>query len=172
MPPEIDRLLNHSDLSGLMQAIAEYLNCDRCFCYLRNPQTHLGRVPFCWTRTDQIPVVYDEDWKPEPESLRDEDPMFAAALETKPSIFVEDVNTTSAEILNAKFEQENFGHRALIHGHLCYNNQLWGVLQPCNMTQPHAWTAEERSTFTELIERITPIAVAYIKHQTEYPPQE
>lgn len=173
MPPEIANLLNYDrDLAKLMQAIAEYLNCDRCFIYLRNPSTRFGRVPFCWTRNDQIPIVYDEDWKPEPESLPDEDPMFAAALATKPSIFVEDVTTASPDILNADFEQENFGHRALIHGHLCFEDQLWGVLQPCLMTQPRCWTEEERSSFTEIIERITPIAVAYIKHQTEYPPQE
>jgi GAF domain-containing protein len=172
MPPEIDQLLNQGDLSELMRAIAVYLNCDRCFFYLRNPQTGLGRVPFCWMRNPQIPVVYDEDWKPEPQSLPDEDPMFAAALATKPSIFVEDVQTESAEVLNANFERENFGHRALIHGHICHKNQLWGVLQPCMMYQPRPWTETERETFTEIIHRITPIAVAYIKQQSEYPPQE
>lgn len=172
MPPEIDQLLSQGDLSELMRAIAEYFNCDRCFFYLRNPQTRLGRVPFCWTRNSQIPIVYDEDWKPEPQSLPDEDPMFAAALSTKPSIFVEDVQTASANVLNAKFERENFGHRALIHGHVCYDNQLWGVLQPCMMHRPRAWTEAEQETFTELIQRITPIAVAYIKQQSEYPPEE
>jgi GAF domain-containing protein len=151
----------------LMQAIAEYLKCDRCFLYLRNPYTRLGRVPFCWTRSDEIPTVYDEDWKPEPESLPDEDPMFAAALATKPSIFVEDVTNASSDVLNAEFERENFGHRALIHGHICFENHLWGVLQPCLMNQPRPWTEEERLMFTEIIERITPITVAYIKHEQD-----
>ncbi|MBD1859034.1 MULTISPECIES: GAF domain-containing protein [Leptolyngbya] len=172
MPPEIDQLLSQGDLSELMRAIAEYFNCDRCFFYLRNPQTRLGRVPFCWTRNSQIPIVYDEDWKPEPQSLPDEDPMFAAALSTKPSIFVEDVQTASAQVLNADFERENFGHRALIHGHICDDNQLWGVLQPCMMHRPRPWTAAEREIFTELIQRITPIAVAYIRQHSEYPPEE
>lgn len=173
MPPEIADLLNSDrDLPQLMQAIAEYLKCDRCFLYLRHPETRLGRVPFCWTRNERIPRVYDEEWKPEPESLPDEDPMFAAALATKPSIFVEDVTTASADILNAEFEQKNFAHRALIHGHLCFENQLWGVLQPCLMNQPRHWTAQEQAILTEIIQRITPIAVTYIKHHTEYPPLE
>ena len=175
MPPEIAELLQtHSVhvLPDLMSAIAYYLKCDRCFLYLRDPQTRLGRVPFCWTRRPDIPTVYDEAWQPEPESLSDEDPMFAAALATKPSIFVEDVTTASADVLNAEFERENFGHRALIHGHLCHNDQLWGVLQPCLMNEPRHWTAAERSTFRQIVERITPIAVDFIEQQAKNPPEE
>lgn len=175
MPPEISELLKTNSahaLPELMEAIAQYLNSDRCFLYLRDPHTRLGRVPFCWTRTPEVPTVYDEAWKPEPESLPDEDPMFAAALATQPSIFVEDVQTASSDVLNAKFEQENFGHRALIHGHLCHDNQLWGVLQPCMMTQPRSWTAEERSIFNQIVEKITPIAVQYIEQQSKNPPEE
>ena len=175
MPPEIEKLLHTKSvhaLPELMKAIAEYLNSDRCFLYLRDPQTRLGRVPFCWTRNPNVPAVYDDNWKPEPESLADEDPMFAAALATKPSIFVEDVETASPEVLNSTFERENFGHRALIHGHLCSDHQLWGVLQPCLMNQPRHWTAEERSTFSQIVQQITPIAVDYIKQQVRNPPEE
>lgn len=175
MPPEIAELLqtNSADaLPALMEAIAQYLNSDRCFVYLRDPQTRLGRVPFCWTRNSEVPTVYDEDWKPEPELLADEDPMFAAALATKPSIFVEDVTTASPEVLNAEFERENFGHRALIHGHLCHDHQLWGVLQPCLMSEPRHWTDEERSTFGEMIEKITPIVVQYVEQHRKNPSEE
>jgi GAF domain-containing protein len=175
MPPEIAELLKTDSahaLPELMQAIAEYLKSDRCFLYLRDPHTKLGRVPFCWTRSDDVPTVYDEDWKPEPASLPDEDPMFAAALATKPSIFVEDVTTASSDVLNAEFERENFGHRALIHGHLCHENQLWGVLQPCLMNESRHWTEEERSTFSQIVEEITPIAVRYVEQSSKNPPQE
>ncbi|HTL90501.1 MAG TPA: GAF domain-containing protein [Leptolyngbya sp.] len=175
MPPEIDQLLETQSvhaLPELMRAIADYLNSDRCFLYLRDPNTRLGRVPFCWTRSSDIPTVYDENWKPEPESLPDEDPMFAAALMTQPSIFVEDVETAGSEVLNSEFERENFGHRALIHGHVCYNNQLWGVLQPCMMNQPRHWTAEARSTFNQIVQKITPIVVQYVEQQDKNPPQE
>ncbi|KAM3111235.1 GAF domain-containing protein [Phormidesmis sp. 146-33] len=150
-------------LSALMPAVGEFLQVDRCFFYLRNPQTQMGRVPFCWTRDSSVPTVYDEDWKPEPDSLPDEDPMFAAALKIEPSIFVEDVEATSPEILNAQFEKENFGHRALIHGHVCQHGQLWGVLQPCVFGCSRIWTQDEQSLVNQLIQEITPTAVAYIK---------
>lgn len=146
----------------LMPAIAQWLECDRCFLYLRDPQTRLGRVPFCWTRNAQIPTVYDADWKPEPPSLPDEDPMFAAALRTEASIFVEDVETANPEVLNAQFERENFGHRALIHAHLCQDHQLWGVLQPCIMQKSRFWDATEKDAIHELIPQLMPFAVQYV----------
>ena len=100
------------------------------FLYLRDPETSIGRVEFCWIRDLSIPKIYDADWKREPEFLADRDPMFAAALRTESSVFVEDVKTENSNILNQEFEETSFGHRALIHAHLCQSNQLWGVLQP------------------------------------------
>lgn len=172
LPPKIAEVLKtHQSpealFEQLMPAIAEFLKSDRCFLYLRNPKTRLGRVLFCWTRNADIPTVYDEDWKPEPEGLEDDDPMFAAALQCQPSIFVADVITASPEILNAEFERENFGHRALIHGHLCQNHQLWGVLQPCFMHEPRHWTPEEKAVIVRIIEQITPIAVHYVEQNTK-----
>jgi len=149
--------------NALIPALGDYLACDRCFLYLREPNTRLGRVPFCWVRHADIPTVYDEDWKLEPPSLPDHDPMFAAALRTEPSIVVDDVETASANTLNKQFEQENFGHRALIHAHLCYEGQLWGVLQPSVFGQPRHWTQVEQATIEQVVQAITPIAVAYVK---------
>lgn len=174
MPPELSEILDAEQspeelFTALMGAIAEFLHCDRCFLYLRDPETRLGRVPFCWTRHADVPVVYDEDWKLEPENLGDDDPMFAAALDCKPSIFVEDVTTESPDILNAEFERENFGHRALIHGHLCQNHQLWGVLQPCMMNEPRHWTIEEQAIFVQIIERVTAITVTYVEQNKKSP---
>ncbi len=149
--------------SELMPAVAEALECDRTFLYLRYPDTRLGKVPFCWCRSADIPTVLDVDWKPEPKSLPDENPMFAAALRTAPSIFVEDVETASPDVLNKDFEQKNFGHRALIHAHICHDGQLWGVLQPSMFGKPRVWTDEERSLITTVVEKITPLAVSYVK---------
>lgn len=150
---------------ALMSALGDFLQCDRCFLYLRHPQTRLGRVPFCWVRHSAIPTVYDPDWKPEPESLPDEDPMFAAALATQPSIFIEDVEAASPEVLNTQFERENFGHRALIHAHLCHAGDLWGVLQPCVFDRPRIWTAAERQVMEEVVQAITPISVSYVQQE-------
>jgi GAF domain-containing protein len=149
--------------SKLLPALGEFLQCDRCFLYLHNPQTNLGRVAFCWVRTPDVPTVYNEDWEAQPPSLPDEDPMFAAALRAEPSIFVEDVETADSQVLNRQFEQENFGHRALIHAHIRQNNQLWGILQPCVFGHPRIWTEYERVVINNLVQKITPFAVSYVK---------
>lgn len=147
---------------ALMPAVGEFLNCDRCFLYLRDPKTRLGRVPFFWLRDFTIPRVYDESWKPEPPSLVSQDPMFAAALRMEPSIFVEDIETADAKILNQQFEAQSFGHRALIHAHLCQDNQLWGILQPCIFANARSWTQAERQVMNQITQIITPIAVEYV----------
>ncbi len=149
--------------TALMPALGESLDCDRCFLYLRDPQTQMGRVPFCWIRNDSVPRVYDRDWKVEPESLPLEDPMFAAALRTSPSITVNDVETASPEVLNRQFEQESFGHRALIHAHLCHDNLLWGVLQPCVFNSPKHWSDQEQQLVDRVASLITPYAIRYVK---------
>lgn len=149
--------------SALLPALVEVLQCDRCFLYLRNPHTKIGKIPFCWRRSDEYPDVTDADWKPEPESLPQEDPLFAAALRTDPSIFVEDVETASPEVVNRDFEHENFGHRALVHSHLCQDGFLWGVLQPCVFGQPRVWTEFDHFVIARVEKEITSLAVAYVK---------
>jgi hypothetical protein len=62
--------------------------------------------------------VLDPNWNPKPDSLAQENPLFAAALRAEPSIFVEDVETADPRVVNRSFEQENFGHWALNHAHL------------------------------------------------------
>jgi GAF domain-containing protein len=168
LPATISQILTQADrnpelvLAKLVTAVGEYLAVDRCFIYVRDPQTSWGGVPFCWRRTEDIPEVYNEHWQLEPESLANEDPMFAAALRTDPSIFVEDVQASDARILNRQFEAENFGHRALIHAHLCHDGRLWGVLQPCVFDRPRRWTPAERATIDRLVTEITPLVVRYV----------
>lgn len=149
--------------SALLPALVEVLQCDRCFLYLRNPHTKVGKIPFCWRRSDQYPDVTNSDWKKEPDSLPNEDPLFAAALRTAPSIFVEDVETASPDVVNREFERKNFGHRALVHSHLCQDGLLWGVLQPCVFEQPRVWTEFDRFVIAQVEKRIVPLAVAYVK---------
>ncbi len=149
--------------SALLPALGEVLQCDRCFLYLRDPHTKIGKVPYCWRRSDEYPDVHDADWKAEPQSLPNEDPLFAAALRTEASIFVDDVETASPEVVNRDFEQKTFGHRALIHAHLCQDSLLWGILQPSVFGQPRAWTEFDRSIIAQVEKKITPLAVAYVK---------
>jgi GAF domain-containing protein len=149
--------------SALLPALCEILECDRCFLYLRNPHNNIGKIAYCWLRSPQYPDVSDSEWKEEPESLPKEDPLFAAALRTEPSIFVEDVETASPEVVNLAFERENFGHRALVHAHLGQDGVLWGILQPCVFGKPRLWNEFDHFVITQVTEKITPLAIAYVK---------
>lgn len=91
-----------------------------------------------------------------------EDPLFAAALRTDASIFVEDVETADLAVVNLAFEQKSFGHRALIHSHLCHDGQLWGVLQPCIFGRPRVWTEFDRSVIAGVERQLTPLVVTFV----------
>jgi GAF domain-containing protein len=155
-------------LERLLPWLGEQLQCDRVFLYVRSPQTQLGRVPFCWVRQPEIPRVYDPDWKYEPADLPQQDPMFAAALDAHPSLFIEDVETADPSQVNREFEQQNFNHRALIHGHLCIEQKLWGVLQPCVFDHPRQWTDHDRQLIELVVGWLAPLAGEYV---TCYAPQ-
>ncbi len=148
---------------ALLPTLGEVLQCDRCFLYLRNPQTHIGKVAFCWRRKPEFLDVTDPDWKLEPDSLPQEDPLFAAALRTAPSVFVEDVETASPDVVNVEFERKYLKHRALVHAHICTGGQLWGILQPSVFDHPRVWTDFDRATIQQLAEQLTPEIVAFVK---------
>lgn len=167
LPPSIaqvfaDHKAPETFFTALMPVVGKFLNCDRCFLYLRDPETGLGRVPFFWLRDASIPKIYDEHWKSEPAFLVSEDPMFAAALRLEPSIFINDIETADVKILSKQFEKKSFGHRSLIHAHLCKDNRLWGILQPCIFNNPRDWTNTERQVINHITVMITPIAVEYV----------
>ncbi|ARV60050.1 GAF domain-containing protein [Nostocales cyanobacterium HT-58-2] len=168
LPEAIQNILDTNSepdaiFAALLPALGEVLQCDRTFLYLRNPHTKLGRVPYCWRRTQEISEVLDPDWKPEPESLPEEDPLFAAALRTDPSVYVEDVETASPEVVNREFEQSHFGHRALIHSHLVWEGQLWGILQPCVFGNQRVWSEFDHTVISQVEAKIAPLAAAYVK---------
>ncbi|MCL1463962.1 GAF domain-containing protein [Argonema galeatum] len=168
LPTVLEKILSDSStpdavFSALLPALGEVLKCDRIFLYLYNPQKQLGKVAYCWRRSPEYPDVTEFNWKKEPASLPLEDPLFAAALRTEPSVFVEDVETASPKVVNKDFEQKNFGHRALVHAHLCQDGLLWGILQPCVFGQPRVWTEFDRFVIATITEKIAPLAVTYIK---------
>ncbi|PSB02935.1 GAF domain-containing protein [Merismopedia glauca] len=150
-------------LLALMPEIVKSLECDRCFLYVRDPQSRLGKAAFCYCRDSTIPDVTGSEWKPESTSIEQQDPMFAAALNCQPSIFVEDIETADAQVVNRLFEQQEFGHRALIHAHLCHKNQLWGVLQPCVFSQPRIWSESDRQFITAIAHLAKPLVIEYVQ---------
>ncbi|NJR38834.1 MAG: GAF domain-containing protein [Leptolyngbyaceae cyanobacterium CSU_1_4] len=144
---------------ALLPAVCKVLQTDRCFLVIRQPSTRLSRV-FCWQRSPQFPDLTTHRWQPE-EPWENDDPMFAAALRAAPSIFVEDVETARATVLNLEFERVNFGHRALIHAHICQDGTLHGILQPCIFGQPRIWSETDRQIVARVIEQVKPLVVQY-----------
>lgn len=149
--------------ADLLPTLGSLLQCDRCFLYLRHPQTRLGKVVGCWRQSPDYPVVEDEDWKPEPDTLAQEDPLFAAALQTQPSVYVEDVETADPRVVNRDFEHKTFGHRALIHAHLCWDDQLWGILQPCVFDRPRSWIDFDRAILNYIEQELPTFVIDFVQ---------
>ena len=150
-------------LAEITQAIAIMLQVDRCFLYVRHPETRYGQAAFCYCRNPKVEDVSSNEWEEEkPESLEAKDPMFAAALNCKPSIYVEDVETADPEVVNRDFEAQEFGHRALIHGHLCQEGNLWGIWQPCVFDRPRHWTSGDKQIMETVVSNATPLVKQYV----------
>lgn len=169
----LEALCEHHSIKDTFQKalpeLGQRLQCDRVFLYVRSPHTQVGRVPFCWVRHDDVPKVYDPDWKYEPPSLPDRDPMFAAALQAQPSLFIDDVETASPKVVNREFEAETFGHRALIHAHLSIERKLWGILQACTFDQPREWSRSDRQLIEQAVGWLAPCAMEYVNRHAPTP---
>jgi GAF domain-containing protein len=172
LPEEIEKLLTSHQppeiiLEKLLPLVVKTLNADRCFIHVHNPAMGVGRIAFCWCKDTSIPYVLQDEWEPDSATLPQQDPLFAAALRTDPSIFVEDVNTAPPSVLNREFEDKTFGHRALIHAHLVQDGKLWGILQPAIFGQARQWSADDRKFIEQLVPRVSPVVKAYVE-QTRY----
>lgn len=145
---------------AMLPVLCDVLQADRCFIHVRNPYTRVYRS-FCWRRSLEFPDISTAGWEPEMQWEQD-DPMFAAALRTEPSIFVEDVEAASSTTLNREFERQHLGHRALIHAHITQDNLLWGILQPSVMAVSRQWNEVDRSTVLAVVEWLRPFVQAYV----------
>lgn len=145
--------------SAVIAALGQVLECDRCFLHVRHPETRMHRH-FCWRRRPDIPDT-THDWEPE-QPWEQEDPMFAAALRCVSPIYVEDVETASADVLNREFEHQ-LGHRALVHAHICDQEKLWGILQPAVFGKPRVWNGDDRTVIEGAIERLRSLVVGYVQ---------
>lgn len=149
-------------LNRVVQSVGLALNADRCFLYVRQPDQQHGRIAFQWRKDDTIPDVIQPDWQPDTIDLPQEDPLFRAAIELRPSVYVDDVETATPDVLNREFEHKTFGHRALIHAHIQQDGQLWGILQPCLFGQPRHWTGDEKAEIELILPRLQPLIAAYV----------
>lgn len=163
-PDSLDRIFTERDpqalFTTLLPALSDVLQTDRCFLLVRDPATRLHQN-LCWRRSLDLPDTSTNGWELEEEWER-EDPMFAAALRTDPSIFVEDIETASAKVLNVEFER-NMGHRALVHAHIAQDQQLWGILQPAVFGRSRVWSDFDRAVIGQTLEKLRPIVIGYVQ---------
>lgn len=150
-------------LGETVRLVGEALHADRCFLCIRNPATRQSRIAFVWRRDESVPDVRPEylEWVDET-PLPAQDPLYAAALAGRPSVYVADIQTAPPDVLNRDFEARTFGHRALIHAHVVENSELWGILQPCMFDSPRAWTSTDRAFIESLLPRLVPVIRAYV----------
>lgn len=139
--------------TALMPALCQLLNCDRCFLYIRQPQTGQGRITHCYSRSSEYPNLTGGEWIEEGD-VAAKDPLMAIAFRTPEAVFVEDIETAGAEVLNLDYEREGFGHRALIHAPIYYDGELYGILEPCVFGQPRAWTERDRQITALVQEKV------------------
>ncbi|GAA4414506.1 hypothetical protein GCM10023187_44090 [Nibrella viscosa] len=149
-------------LSQLIEQLGEILRTDRCFLYIREPAAGKGRIAFCWRRDTTIADVFQPEWQDET-GLPDSDPLFAAALAGKPSVYVDDVKMAEPDVLNREFEAQTFGHSALVHAHIVEDDTLWGILQPCMFGKPRHWTEQDRAFIEPLLPQLAPIIRDYVQ---------
>ncbi len=167
LPDAIDAIIIKSyapaeTLNEIVQTVGLALRADRCFLYVRQPDRQRGRIAFCWRKDDTIPDVIQPDWQADTTDLPKEDPLFRAAIEMRPSVYVSDVETATPDVLNREFEHETFGHRALIHAHVQQNDQLWGILQPAVFGEPRQWTSDEKVAIETLLPRLHPVIERFV----------
>ncbi|MBW4661999.1 MAG: GAF domain-containing protein [Drouetiella hepatica Uher 2000/2452] len=147
LPIALEEIFNQGNpdqiCTALMPALCQALNCDRCFLYLRHPQTGQGRITHCYSRSPDFPDLTGSTWIEEGD-VAAKDPLMAIAFRTSEAVFVEDIETAGAEVVNLTYEQEGFGHRALIHAPIYYEDQLYGILEPCVFGHPRIWTEDDR----------------------------
>lgn len=169
LPDALESLLGAPDQSpekvlyDVVRLVGEALHADRSFLCVRNPDTRRSRIAFVWRRDESVPDVRPEhrEWVDET-PLPTEDPLYAAALAGRPSVYVDDVQTAPPDVLNRAFEARTFGHRALAHAHVVENGVLWGILQPCVFGQPRRWSPAERAWLESLLSRLAPIIRAFV----------
>lgn len=150
-------------LNEAVRLVGEALHADRCFLCVRNPATRQSRIAFVWRRDETVPDVRPEhrEWVDET-PLPAEDPLYAAALAGRPSVYVNDVEAAPPGVLNRDFEARTFGHRALVHAHLVENGELWGILQPCVFGQPRTWTDADRFVIETVLPKLAPVVRAFV----------
>jgi len=149
----------------LMEHYGRAIGADRCLLFLYQPVAKLARCTHQWVaRPEWAFNRPDAGWAPmDQDQVASDDPMFAMALINPEALYIDDIEKADSALVNAPYEIENFQHRGLVHAPLMENGVLWGILEPCVIAGPRAWTQDDRAITAWVQERLTPLAIRYIR---------
>ncbi|KAE9366044.1 hypothetical protein N431DRAFT_430213 [Stipitochalara longipes BDJ] len=180
LPPDLEAVFtNHKHdpealIVAFMHPFCNHITANRIFMQPRNPETRVCKL-LRWRRYESIPwpaipkQVVDE-WFIE-DNWEDEDPLWRAALQLKPSIYVEDLEKSAEEgTLNLEFESKYMFHTAFVHGHAHFpplttageedeaekERKFYGSVQPAVFDGPRIWSEEVRELVERCLVRIAP----------------
>lgn len=172
LPAALEAALARTDdltaaFDDLMVALCDALSVDRCFLYLRDPDTGIGGVVACASVEDRWPDLRAAP-TPEAPDLAVADPLMGWAHRMPGAIYVADIETAGADILDVEFERSGFGHRALVHAPVVdpwpEGGRLLGILEPCVFDTPRLWSPADRALVAAVQGRLSPLAARAIAH--------
>lgn len=153
--PSVDAIF-----SELMAILCDVLSCDRCFLYIRDPETGQGKITHCYSVSPHYADLTGVSWI-ETADIADHDPLMAIAFQTSEAVFVNDIETAGTAIVNLTYEREQFGHRALIHAPIYAEGNLHAVLEPCVFEKPRTWSKHDRAIISMVQEKLSPLVMQY-----------
>ena len=129
----------------------------------RDPHSRRARATHAWQRKPEYALARDDaGWPVESPSLADDDPMFAMALGDPAALYIEDVLSADPALVNGPYEVAQFGHRALIHAPLYHDGLMYGILEPCMIEAPRAWSDADRAITAMVQEKIAPAVADHV----------
>lgn len=164
----LERLLSEAvTTSAGLQAVIEWysraINAERCCLFLRHPVSRMSRMTHEWVSDDKFRINRDSSvWEREAATLETEDPMFAEALARPDALYIDDVRSADPNLVNAKFEERCFGHRALVHAPLYFEDLMYGILEPCVFEQPRRWSESDQSLTAAIQPRLAEAAASFV----------
>lgn len=169
LPSPLDNIFaNTNDLSKffdrLMYGMVELLNCDRCYLYIRDPQSQIYKIPHCYRVHPEIPDLTQTQEDTESFYCSETDPLFAAALSCEPTIYIENVEQLIHDSKECFIWQRNYSeYKALMQAHISMSGELWGIIQAAHFNHPRPWTQFDRNLVLQIIDKITPLVTVYVK---------
>ncbi len=151
-------------LTRLMPALCEALDCDRCVQFPRsNPNTSKWAMTHAWQARPEFALGRPVGaWSLPADKEGDLDPMYAQAMTSHEVPFIGDIFTSPPTLVNADFEHEHYGNRALAHAPIYRGDDCYGLFEPCTIGRAHDWTPERRRLVWRTQELIAPVVVAYV----------